>query len=186
MLHCWNLNLTKLVQRCQNAVWKKSAEGDERRGKCSNNIKVFSPALLKYFFILKHKLFALTFLFTWHKQFWKWKKTPKQYKVPMKLNTDQNNFLCYSTVWSLSLENFETSGFVPLWNKTCSEITKCFVKKNANPLTELLFANAGGPASKASLGPTFLLCQLDKPTRNMRRITSFISLLSAMEGEGKT
>lgn len=103
----------------------------------------------------------LTFLFAWHKQFWKWKKTPKQYKVSMKLNTDQNNFLCYSTVWSLFLENFETSGFIPNRNKTYSEITICFVKKNVNPLIELLFANAGGSVQKESLGPT--LRQLDKP-----------------------
>lgn len=103
----------------------------------------------------------LTFLFAWHKQFWKWKKTPKQYKVSMKLNADQNNFLCYPTVWSLFLENFETSGFIPNRNKIYSEITICFVKKNVNPLIELLFANAGGSVQKESLGPT--LRQLDKP-----------------------
>lgn len=140
---------------------EKKVEGDERRGKCSNNIKAFSPVLLKYFFILKHKLFVLTFLFAWHKQFWKWKKTPKQYKAPMKLNTAQNNFLCYYTVWYLFLENFETSGFIPKGNKTYSEITICFVKKNANPLIELLFTKAGGFVQKESLDPT--LHQLDKP-----------------------
>lgn len=73
----------------------------------------------------------------------------------MKLNTDQNNFLCYSTVQSLFLENFETSGFVPKWNKTRSEITKCFVEKNANLLTELLFANAGGPPERIVRPQTF-------------------------------
>lgn len=42
---------------------KKPREGDERRGMRSNNIKAFSSMLLKYFLILKHKLFVLTYFF---------------------------------------------------------------------------------------------------------------------------
>lgn len=140
--------LYKIGSTLPKLCLEKKWGGWWKKGKVFQQHQSILFCVVKTFFILKYKLFVLTYFFLHDTNNFENEKT-KATENPCEIEhwPKQLPLLLYCPI-SFSLENFETSGFVPKWNKTHSEITKCFVEKNANPLTELLFANAGGPPER--------------------------------------
>lgn len=156
-----------------------------KKGKAFQQHQSILFCVVKIFFILKHKLFVLTYFFLHDTNNFENEKN-KATENPCEIEhwPKQLPLLLYCPIsfpWKiLKLQALFQSG------------TK-HILKSQNALRKRMLTRWQSYCSqmqvdlqRESLDPRLLLYQLDKPTRNMRRMTSFISLLSALEGKGRT